>query len=444
MIKTALNLLKKLNNGGFEAFIVGGAVRNKLLNLQVKDYDITTNATPQQIKQVFDGYDFVEAGIKHGTVGVIVDKNVYEITTYRVDGDYFDHRRPKNITFSTSLKEDLTRRDFTINALAYDKDFNIIDYFDGVTDLKNGIIRAVGDPKKRFTEDALRILRAVRFSAEYGFTIEKNTLDAMIECKSYLKDISSERIFIELNKTLCGKYCAEALYTCKQILFEVIPELEITDGFLQFSLAHDYDVFNHTLVAIRSSKSNKPAVMWSLLFHDIGKPYCLTFGEDGYGHTRGHMQISHEKIKPILERLKFPTKLKEEVLQIVLDHDTTISKSKYEVKKYLSRHGLELTQDLFYVKLADNTAHSTIGIIRYAKSVKQLKYYLDEIIENNELYDINKLAISGDDIMSLGVYGKDVGFVKNELFDKVLQGEVENDKTKLIKLAISICKNLKN
>lgn len=440
----ALELLEKLNNAGFEAFIVGGAVRNKLLSLPVNDYDITTNATPDEIQKVFASHDFVESGVKHGTVGVIVNGKVYEITTYRVDGDYLSHRRPASVKFSTSLREDLERRDFTVNALAYGSDLQIIDYFGGEKDIKDGILKAVGDPKIRFEEDALRILRAVRFASVYGFEIEENTLSAMIECKSYLQDVSVERIFQELNEAVCGEYFPETLYKCKEVIFEIIPELRKTDGFDQYSYSHDYDVFNHTIAALKICKSRKNNVHWALLFHDIGKPDRLIFDDNGIGHTPGHMERSYEITKPILERLKFPNKLKEEVLTLVLDHDRGISDTKYSVKKYVAKNGVKLTYDLYAMKVSDNAAHSSYGIKRYAARVKQLKYYLDEIVRNNEVVDISDLAIDGNDLLALGITGKDVGKVKNELFDLVLSDSVENKKGELISSAKSIIKNFKN
>lgn len=440
----ALELLQKLNNAGFEAYIVGGAVRNKLLSLQINDYDITTNATPDAVKEVFSSHSFVESGLKHGTVGVIVDGKVYEITTYRIDGDYLAHRRPSSVKFSTSLREDLERRDFTVNALAYGADLKIIDYFGGERDLNDGLLRAVGEPKKRFEEDALRILRAVRFASVYGFEIEENTLSAMIECKEYLSDVSVERIFQELNSAVCGEYFPETLYKCKEIIFQVIPELKKTDGFDQYSYSHDYDVFNHTVAALKICKTRKPDICWALLFHDIGKPDKLIFDDNGIGHTPGHMERSYEIAKPILERLKFPNKLKEEVLTLVHDHDRGISDSKYSVKKYVAKNGISLTYDLYAMKVADNAAHSSYGIKRYAARVKQLKYYLDEIVSCNEIVDIADLAIDGNDLLALGVTGKDVGNVKNALFDLLLSDSVINEKDELISCAKTIIKNLKN
>lgn len=444
MESVALNLLNKLNNAGYEAYIVGGAVRNKLLSIPVHDYDITTNATPSQIKSVFSEFNFVESGLKHGTVGIIIGKNVFEITTYRVDGEYLNHRRPEKVNFTSSLREDLERRDFTVNAMACGSDLKVIDYFGGKEDLADGIIRAVGDPETRFKEDALRILRAVRFASVYGFTIDKKTLNAMKTCKGFLSDISAERIFCELNVAVTGEYFPQTLYACKEIIFEIIPELKKTDGFEQFSLSHDYDVFNHTVAALSYCKVKKPQICWALLLHDIGKPDCLIFDKQDIGHTPGHMERSKEIARPILNRLKFPTKLKNEVLTLIGDHDRGISDSKYSVKKYVGEHGFELCYDLYYLKVADNSAHSVYGLKRYRARVRQLKYYLDEIISNNEICFIKDLAINGNDLLALGINGNELGYVKNTLFDLVLKGEINNNRDELISAALTIVNELKN
>lgn len=440
MDETALKLIEKLNMAGFGAYIVGGAVRNMLLKLPIKDYDITTDATPDEIERVFSDMRCIEKGIKHGTVGVVVGGKVYEITTYRTDGNYSDHRRPESVGFVHSLSEDLKRRDFTVNAMALCKDGKIIDNFGGIEDLKKGILRAVGDPVERFTEDALRILRAVRFSSEYGFTIEEKTFDAMLLCRRYLKNVSAERIVSELTLTLGGKYVAQALFSCRQILFEVLPELSVTDGAEQFSLYHDYDVFNHTLAALRYCKCRKPDILWALLFHDVGKPSCLTFDEFGYGHMKGHNEVSYKITGPVLDRLKFPVKLKNDILVLVANHDLLISENKYSVKKFMNKYGKQLTWDMYYVKDADQLAHSVYGQMRHLAEAKYLKYYLDEIEKNNEIYLISDLDISGYDIIKLGVTGQAVGKLKEFLLDEVMQGHIENNNGVLAKAAVDFLK----
>lgn len=444
MEKVALILLKRLNDNGYEAYVVGGAVRNELLNLPVYDYDITTNATPDEIEKVFFDYPVLKIGEKHGTVGVLVDKKVYEVTTFRSDGAYSDHRKPDSVTFVSTLKDDLTRRDFTVNAMAYAVDGKIIDYFGGKTDLNNRIIRAVGDPDKRFSEDALRILRAVRFCAQYGFKIEDETFKAMLKNKSLLKNVSAERIYSELNKAVVGKYVSEAFYQSKEILFEIIPELRKTDGFNQYSLSHDHDVFNHTLIALKVCKRRTPQIMWALLLHDIGKPDCFYFGADGYGHTTGHMERSGEIAEPILTRLKFPSKLKKEVLTLIVNHDREISDSEYDVVKYVRQNGLEATIDLYYLKEADNFAHSSYGIRRFVSGVKQLKYYLDDIVDRRLPIYLSDLKINGDDLIAMNVCGKDIGYILENLLDEVVLGKLENEREALLKRADILYKNLKN
>lgn len=442
MENVALTLLKLLNDNGYEAYVVGGAVRNRLLYLPIFDYDVATDATPEEIEKVFSAYRIVRTGEKHGTVGVVVDKQTYEITTFRTDGEYSDHRKPDSVTFVSSLKEDLLRRDFTVNAMAYAADEKIIDYFGGKEDLRNRIIRAVGDPYKRFSEDALRILRAVRFCAQYGFKIEDDTFKAMLERKHLLKNVSAERIYSELNKAVTGKYVSEAFYQSKEILFEIIPELRQTDGFNQHSLSHDHDVFNHTLIALKACKKRTPAVMWALLLHDIGKPECFYFGDDGYGHTTGHMEKSQEIAKPILDRLKFPSKLKNEVLTLILNHDREISQSEYDVIKYVRENGLNATIDLYYLKEADNFAHSSYGLKRFVASIKRLKYYLDDIVDNRKPIYLSDLNINGDDLISMNVSGKHVGVILENLLDEVTSGKLENERSVLLKRAEYLRKNL--
>lgn len=444
MENVALNLIKKLNDAGFEAYVVGGAVRNKLLYMPIFDYDITTSAKPDETEKVFSDFQTIKTGVKHGTVGVVVDKEVYEITTFRTDGSYSDHRKPDSVTFVSSLKEDLMRRDFTVNAMAYGEDERIIDYFGGKEDVKNRIIRAVGEPEVRFEEDALRILRAVRFCAQYGFKIEEKTYSAMLARKGLLKNVSAERVYTELTKTIVGKYAPDALYRYKEFLFEVIPELRKTDGFNQHSLSHDHDVFNHTLIALKACKKRTSVVMWALLLHDIGKPDCFYYGADGYGHTTGHMEKSKEISEGILNRLKFPSKLKNDVLTLILNHDREISKSEYDVKKYVNKYGLEATVNLYYLKEADNFAHSSYGLKRFVSGVKQLKYYLDDIIANNKPIFVSDLDIDGNDLQKLNVTGKDIGALLDELLDFVLQEKVVNEKSVLISKAKEIRNSLKN
>ncbi len=435
MKETALSIVKKIENHGYSAYLVGGAVRDELLSRTVNDYDIATDASPQTVMQIFSDERVVETGIKHGTVTVIIDHIPYEVTTFRTDGVYNDGRHPESVEFVSSLKIDLERRDFTINALAFNPKTGIIDYFGGVDDAKNKIIRAVGDPVKRFNEDALRILRAIRLSAVLGFDIEKNTLNAMKFCAKNLDFVSKERVFDELTKLVCAKYVAHALYECKDVIFQVLPELVQIDGFMQQSLSHDYDVFNHTLKALEISKVRTPTVMWTLLLHDVAKPLCFTVDKKGYGHTKGHPEISSQIALEIAKRLKFPTKLKDDVVNLIKMHDADVSTTKYHVKRFLYEYGKDFAYNLLNVKIADMLAHSDYGIKKYKLEKVNLREYLHEIISNGECYDFQGLNIDGSDLIQLGFNGVKLGQVKAQILDLVMRDELENEKQILVNYA---------
>ncbi len=435
----AEKVLLKLNENGFKAYFVGGCVRDKLLLRHINDWDITTNALPNQIKDVFTGFEIIEAGIKHGTVGVVIEGIVFEITTFRADGEYKDCRHPKNVDFVNDIYEDLSRRDFTMNAIAYNKIDGFIDYYGGKEDITNRLIRAVGDAEKRFNEDALRILRAVRFAATLGFEVEKNTYKAMLVCKRNLKFIAKERLYEEMNKALLGDYAHIAFRKYKEIIFEIIPELIPCDGFDQKSLSHAFDVYEHTLVAMSLAKVRTPTIMWAVLLHDIAKPQCFTIDKKGYGHTNGHMEKSAEISKTILTRLKAPKKLVHDVYILVYNHDREIGDNKYSLKCFLHSFGLSLAKDLLTVKKADMYAHSQHGIDKYNKFVILYENFLNEIITKSECYSFDSLNIDGNDLLSLGFVGERVGEVKENLLHAVMSDKVKNERNLLIDFA----KNLK-
>ena len=282
--------IAKLTEKGFEAYIVGGCVRDSLMKCTPKDYDITTSANPEEVKNVFKEYRVVETGLKHGTVTVIVRGMPLEITTFRIDSEYLDHRHPKNVTFTKSLKEDTARRDFTMNALAYNDEKGLCDFYGGKVDIENKIIRCVGDANKRFNEDALRIMRALRFSSVLGFDIEENTKNAMFNNKHLLKNISSERLAGELVKLLCGANVKKILLEYIDIIGVFIPELLPMKGFEQHNRHHIYDVWTHTAVAIENIDAS-PVLRLAALFHDAGKPDCF-FMKNGEGHFYPYLTSS--------------------------------------------------------------------------------------------------------------------------------------------------------
>ena len=327
-----------LNGAGFECFMVGGCVRDFLLNKIPHDVDFTTNATPEEMKECFKDFNVIETGIKHGTLTVLINHIPFEITTYRIDGEYLDSRRPENVEFVKDIKEDLARRDFTINAIAYNPSVGFVDCFGGMQDLKNGIIRCVNVPMKRLNEDALRILRALRFSAVLGYEIENETKKACFNLAHLLKNISSERIFVELFKTIVQPNAHKIIFDYIDIWGVVIPELLAMKGFEQHNPHHVHDVLKHTCVALDGA-SDDLIVRLSVLFHDIGKPSCFTMDESGNGHFYGHALKSVDITRDIFNRLKIDNETKNQVLTLIKYHDLDLQSTEKYVKKLCYKLG---------------------------------------------------------------------------------------------------------
>lgn len=426
--KKALDLL---HSGGYEAYIVGGSVRDMIMGARANDFDITTNATPSDMKRVFDGYYTVDTGIKHGTITFVYEKEPIEITTYRIDGDYKDSRHPESVQFTTSLANDLSRRDFTMNALVYNEKESIIDLFGGQKDIRNKQIKAIGDPKKRFEEDALRILRGVRFASQLGFEIEENTKKAMIECAHLLHNISCERINTELTKFLLGKNVKKALLESYEIIGEIIPQIKQMHGFEQHNYHHIYNLLEHTAVALESIEP-QPHLRLTMLLHDTGKVDTFKMGEDGMGHFYGHNKVSYDIANDFLNKYKFDNFTKERVCELVKLHDTPIDPDRVLIKKRLNRIGKEMFFDLLKVKRADNKAQSPK--FNRAKELIELEKIANEIIEEN-CFTLSSLDITGNDLITLGFKGKEIGNALNILLNEVIEESLENKKEALIKRA---------
>lgn len=413
---------------GHESYIVGGCVRDSMLNKTPKDWDICTSAHPEEVCNIMRKYklEVIETGLQHGTVTVIRNSVGYEITTFRTDGDYTDNRRPDHVEFVSDISEDLSRRDFTINAMAYSDSAGLIDPWGGYTDLCDGIIRCVRNPDDRFREDALRIMRALRFAATYGFKIEEQTAAAIHRNKDLLKNISAERIQSELTKMLCGKGVLDILLEYKDVMAVIIPELEPCIGFNQNNPYHIYDVYDHIAHAVANFKGSDISIKMALLLHDIGKPECYTEDHNG-GHFHGHSVPSMKITRDVMERLKFDNKTKNEVVDLVLYHDSDIHHGFRSVRRWLNKIGYEMLGKLICVKLADIRAHSDIG---QPSRVRQCHEVLDTayiIREEEQCFTLKDLAIGGNDILSLGVEpGPLVGKVLNYLLDRVLDGDIEN------------------
>ncbi len=427
-VKTAIS---KLTQNGFEAYIVGGCVRDSLLGDKPKDYDITTSAEPEEVEKIFSNYRVIETGIKHGTVTVLINKMPLEITTFRIDSDYSDNRHPTNVTFTKSLEEDTARRDFTMNALAYNDERGICDFYGGSEDIKNKIIRCVGDSNQRFNEDALRIMRAIRFSSVLGFKIEDNTKRAIFQNKELLKNISSERIANELVKLLCGENVRKVLLEYIDVLGVVIPELLPMKGFDQRNIHHIYDILEHTAVAVENIEPT-PILRLTALFHDIGKPKCF-FMKNGEGHFYGHSEVGAKMTENILSRLKFDNNTKNTVTKLVKIHDVQIEETEAAVKRCMNKHTSEIFFMLLKMKRADTLAQSPICRDRL-EYLDRLEKTAREIIAQNACFSLKDLTINGSDLIEMGFKpGREIGVILKNLLDEVIGGKLPNKKEELIK-----------
>lgn len=432
--KKAIRLLKM---EGYEAGLVGGCVRDMIMGVKPHDYDITTNATPEEMKAVFKNERVIETGIKHGTLTVIIDGEPLEITTFRIDGEYEDSRHPKSVTFSRKLENDLERRDFTVNALYYDLENGIVDLFGGKRDIENKIIRAVGDPYKRFTEDALRILRAIRFSSALGFSIEEETKRAMVECKHLLKNISKERIAAEINKFVLGKGVKNAILQNYEILGEICPAFEEMHGFNQWNRWHIYDVLGHTAVAVESVPPVLPLRL-TMLFHDTGKPKTFFKDENGVGHFYGHWDVSAEIVKEYLDEYKYDNATKSKVYWLVKHHDLYTEEDEAIIKKRLSRIGKERFLELIKVQRADNEAQNP--------ELTRMEHFdiLEKMVEDisqRSCLNLSSLAVNGSDLIELGFEaGRKIGDTLYTILQEVIEDKIENEREALLKRAAELKK----
>lgn len=438
----AQKALDLLHAAGFEAYVVGGCVRDSLLDKTPNDWDITTNALPDDTKKVFSDFKVIETGIKHGTVAVIIDYNVIEITTYRVDGEYRDNRHPEKVTFTRNLKEDLARRDFTINALAFSGDGELVDEFSGVTDLEGKCIRCVGEPDERFNEDALRIMRALRFSSTLNFDIDEKTSLGIHKNKELLKNIAAERKTEELLKLLCGygPRVTKILIEYRDVFAILIPEIKPCFDFDQKNCHHIYDVYEHIAYSVGAADP-LPDVRLALLLHDIGKPQVFKVDFDGVGHTYNHADVSFELSKSILSRFRLPTDFVETVLTLVRFHDYPVTPEKKIVRRRLSKFGPELLKKLMLVKIGDNAAHNLQTGDYYPEIIEVLDMIESIVEEGNagdNCFSLKGLDIKGDDIVKLGYRGPKVGKILDKLLLEVIEENLENEHTKLIERAKEI------
>lgn len=439
-VDTAINLLQ---SAGFEAYAVGGCVRDSLLGKTPNDWDITTSAKPEDMKSVFADFHCIDTGIKHGTVTVVIDGEPLEITTFRLDGEYEDNRHPKSVTFTSNLGADLGRRDFTVNAMAYSKMTGTVDLFGGENDLKNKIIRCVGDPDRRFNEDALRILRALRFASALDFEIEEKTAQSLLKNRALLGNISEERIAKELLKLVCGKGAKRILTDFAPVLFEILPELQPMYKNSHDNPHHCYDIYEHTLIAVESIDP-EPTLRFAMLLHDCGKPAVKKFDENGVAHFYGHQRISAEISAQILARLKVSNKFRDEILFLVSNHDRwELYENTEKMPRYLSKFGLDGVLKLLKVMRADVLAQSP-----------EYRYRLDQIADAEEIaknlaaqkpcLSLSELQINGRTLMDIGIpQGRKLGAVLAQLLDEVIDGVTKNTQEALTTRAREIYSEMK-
>lgn len=418
---------ERLTAAGFACHAVGGCVRDSLLGLTPHDWDLTTNALPEQTAALFADYTVIPTGLPHGTVTVLSDGRPLEITTYRTDGAYRDHRHPDSVVFVTDITEDLRRRDFTVNAMAWHPQSGLCDPFGGQADLHNRLLRCVGKAEERFTEDALRILRALRFAATYGFTVESETADALFRCAPLLADVAAERVRAELDRLLTGTFVGKVLREFYEVLYPVLPELSAMAGHEQCSRYHDRDVLEHTVAAVELSPPTV-AVRLALLLHDSGKPACFTRGEDGEGHFYGHAAVSESIAVAVTQRLRYDRRMQETVRSLVKYHDTPIDDTDAAVRRWLNRLGKERLRLLLDVQEGDARAHAAWVVPTRMAEITALRERVDRIVAEGQCLSLKSLAINGDDLKAAGFpAGKTMGECLRYLLDEVLAGQLPNE-----------------
>lgn len=435
MPEAANYIIQTLMAHGYEAYIVGGCVRDSVLGRTPQDWDITTSATPEQTKALFRRT--IDTGIEHGTVTIMMDHVGYEVTTYRVDGKYEDHRRPKEVTFTASLLEDLKRRDFTINAMAYNEQEGLVDIFGGAEDLRRGIIRCVGVPQERFDEDALRILRAVRFAAQLDFEIEAKTRQAIREKAEFLRDISAERIQVELTKLITSDHPERIIDAYELgITAIVLPEFDTMMETPQHTVYHKYDVGRHT-VAVMQNIDATPVLRWAALLHDSAKPECRTTDEQGVDHFYGHPKAGKAIARRVLRRMKLDNDTIQRVERLVEWHDFGLDGTitKKTLRRALNRMGPDLFDDYAKLRRADMLGQSDYMQEKKQQDYRHLLEMYREIREAQECLLIRDLKLDGKDLIAMGVQpGPDMGKILNDLLQQVLEEPQLNTKEKLKEL----------
>ena len=422
----AAYIIQELEKYGFEAYVVGGCVRDSLLGITPKDWDVCTNATPQEVLRVFRKRPVIKTGLKHGTVTVMVDHEPVEVTTFRIDGEYTDNRHPDSVVFVSRVEEDLSRRDFTINAMAYTPTRGLVDAFGGQEDLATGRIRCVGEPDERFNEDGLRIMRALRFAARFDFGIENETAFSIRRNRHLLENVSVERIYKELKGILIGKGALSMLLAFPDVMAVIMPELAPTFGFEQNTPYHKYDVWTHTAYAVQAAPAQE-VMRLTMLLHDIGKPASYSLGEDGVAHFYGHPDLSAEMAHKILTRLKSDNATLNRVVTLVREHDNDFPTTRAGMRRFIGRLGEEVVQQLFDIKRADWAAQSDYELQEKKAALCKAALLIDELMDEEHAFTIKDLHINGRDLMAMGVpAGPDVGRILKALLEEVQEDRLPN------------------
>lgn len=426
-----LPLFHRLEQSGHRCYAVGGCVRDSIMGISPQDYDLCTDARPEEVISLFSDYRCIPTGLRHGTVTVLAEGHPVEITTFRTEGSYTDGRRPDWVTFTPSLEEDLSRRDFTVNAMAFSPEEGIIDPFGGRQDLEKGLLRCVGDPDRRFAEDALRILRCLRFASTLGFSIHPNTAAALKNTASRLTLVSGERIGAELNKLLCGKQVRQILLNWPDVLGVVLPEILPMVGCPQRTPYHRFDVWGHTAAAVEAIPP-KVELRLTMLFHDAGKPACAFTDESGTDHFYGHGKISAQLAQTALARLKWDRATSETVVELCLLHDRVLVPSLPAVKRLLHKIGPERLEQLILVKEADTLAQSKLALPRMEQH-QQIRRLAQQILEEQSCFSRKDLAVTGKDLLALGIpAGPKMGEILEALLNAVMDGKISNQREALL------------
>ena len=425
-------VLACLENAGFEAYAVGGCVRDLMRGKTPDDWDMTTSARPEEVMALFAPHA-IPTGLQHGTVTVRQDGESFEITTFRADGAYTDNRHPDEVRFSTDLREDLCRRDFTVNAMAMDRRGKLIDPFGGQDDLQKGIIRCVGKADRRFAEDALRIMRGLRFAAVMGFAIEEDTARSIRKNRERLRNIAIERILVEMDKLLCGENAGQILLDFPEVFGVFLPEILPCVGFDQHSRYHCYTVWEHIVRSVEAVPSDS-VLRWAMLLHDIGKPACFTVDERGEGHFYGHDGISADMAADICHRLRMDKQRSARIELLVRRHGPNLPENKRGMLRLLNAIGEEALQQLIAVKRADNMAQAAAFRSRQEEIDRQ-EQLLQRILDERPCFTLQQLAVDGRDMMTLGLQGKAIGEMLHTLLQRVLDGQLPNEREVLLRWA---------